>query len=84
MDSPADLTGPVNLGNPALISIADLARRVIDLVGSKSALTFAPLPEDDPLRRQPDISLAMERLGWTPTVGLDDGLRRTIDYFRAL
>ena len=84
MDSPPDFTGPVNLGNPEEIEIGALARRVIDLVGSSSALAFARLPEDDPLRRQPDIRLARERLGWTPGVDLDTGLRRTIDYFRSL
>jgi UDP-glucuronate decarboxylase len=84
MDSPADFTGPVNLGNPEEIEIGALARRVIDLTGSKSPLTFEPLPEDDPLRRQPDIRLASERLGWSPTVDLDTGLRRTIEYFRSL
>lgn len=84
MESPADFTGPVNLGNPHEIEIGALARRVIALTGSDSTLTFERLPEDDPLRRQPDIRLARERLGWSPTVDLDTGLRRTIDYFRAL
>jgi UDP-glucuronate decarboxylase len=84
MDSPADFTGPVNLGNPNEITIGALARRVIDLTQSSSPLIFERLPEDDPLRRQPDIGLARARLGWAPTVDLDTGLRRTIDYFRSL
>jgi UDP-glucuronate decarboxylase len=84
MDSPADFTGPVNLGNPEEIEIGALAKRIIDLTGSASPLTFERLPEDDPLRRQPDIGLAKARLGWSPTVDLDSGLRRTIDYFRSI
>jgi UDP-glucuronate decarboxylase len=81
MESELDAT-PVNLGNPAEESMVGLARRVIALTGSTSELKFLPLPEDDPTRRQPDITLAQERLGWQPTVSFDDGLRRTVDYFR--
>ena len=79
-----DVTGPVNIGNPDEISILDLARRVIDLTGSSSTVEFAQLPVDDPVRRQPDIELAYRILGWKPTVGLDVGLLRTIQYFEGI
>ena len=82
MDSPDDLTGPVNLGNPVEFSISELAHRVIELTGSKSKLVFKPLPADDPAQRQPDITLAKERLKWVPKVSLEEGLKPTIDYFR--
>ncbi|HEY6874268.1 MAG TPA: UDP-glucuronic acid decarboxylase family protein [Geobacteraceae bacterium] len=75
-------TGPVNLGNPAETSIVEFARRIIGLTGSRSRLVFKPLPADDPKQRQPDISLARERLGWEPRVDVETGLLRTIDYFR--
>lgn len=81
MNSPDDLTGPVNLGNPVEISILELARKVIELTGSKSQIVFEPLPDDDPAQRQPDISLAREKLNWEPKVELDKGLRTTIKYF---
>ena len=81
MNSPDDLTGPVNLGNPVEISILELARKVIELTGSKSEIIFEPLPDDDPARRQPDISLAKKKLNWEPKVGLDKGLKTTIKYF---
>jgi UDP-glucuronate decarboxylase len=81
MNSPDDLTGPVNLGNPVEISILELARKVIELTGSKSQIVFEPLPDDDPAQRQPDISLAREKLNWEPKVELDKGLRATIKYF---
>lgn len=84
MDGPADLVGPVNLGNPVEHSIAEIAETIIALCGSASRLTYLPLPEDDPRQRQPDISLARERLGWQPKVVLEDGLRETIGYFRGL
>jgi UDP-glucuronate decarboxylase len=73
--------GPVNLGNPAETSILEFARKIIDLTGSKSRIIFKPLPADDPRQRQPDITLAKEMLEWEPKVAVDDGLRRTIDYF---
>ncbi len=82
MESPDDLTGPVNLGNPVEFSISELAQRVIALTGSRSKLVFKPLPPDDPAQRQPDITLAKERLKWTPKVSLEEGLKPTIDYFR--
>lgn len=74
-------TGPVNLGNPVEFTIRELADKVIDLTGSRSALVFMPLPQDDPTQRQPDISLARGKLDWEPKVQLEDGLRRTIAYF---
>jgi UDP-glucuronate decarboxylase len=76
-------TGPVNLGNPHEITIAELADRILALTGSKSRIVFQGLPQDDPVRRQPDISLAREKLAWEPRVALDDGLRETIAYFKS-
>ncbi len=84
MNSPAEFIGPVNLGNPDELSIVDLARRIIAMTGSTSALRFKPLPENDPRRRRPDISLAKKRLGWEPSTDLESGLSRTIDYFAQL
>lgn len=84
MDSPADFTGPVNMGNPGEFTMLALAETVLRLVGGKSKLSFHPLPEDDPRQRQPDIALAKATLGWEPKVGLEDGLKETIDYFRKL
>jgi UDP-glucuronate decarboxylase len=83
MDSAEQVSGPVNLGNPVEFSMAELAERVIALTGSKSKVTSAPLPEDDPRQRQPDIGRARELLGWQPTIELDEGLKRTIDDFRS-
>jgi UDP-glucuronate decarboxylase len=77
-------TGPVNLGNPGEFTIRQLAEQVIDLTGAGSKLVFRPLPTDDPMQRQPDITLARSKLGWEPTVQLDEGLRRTIAYFEDL
>jgi UDP-glucuronate decarboxylase len=82
MDSPDEVTGPINLGNPKEFSMAELASQVIAVTGGKSPLTHAPLPEDDPRQRQPDITRAKEQLGWEPKVPLEEGLKRTIDYFR--
>jgi UDP-glucuronate decarboxylase len=78
------VTGPLNLGNPVEFTIRELAEQVIALTGAKSALGCKPLPSDDPSQRQPDITLARQQLGWEPTVRLEEGLRRTIDYFRTL
>jgi UDP-glucuronate decarboxylase len=80
----ADLTGPVNLGNPNEFTMLELAENVIRLTGSSSKLEFKALPQDDPLQRQPDISLATRELGWAPNVQLEEGLRHTIEYFRGL
>jgi UDP-glucuronate decarboxylase len=82
MDSPAELVGPLNMGNPAEFSMLELAENVLTLVGGPSKLKFEPLPSDDPRQRQPDITLARDELGWEPKVELVDGLRETIDYFR--
>ncbi|MFE8034483.1 UDP-glucuronic acid decarboxylase family protein, partial [Thiohalocapsa marina] len=84
MDSPDDLTGPVNLGNPGEFTMIELAEAVKELTGSRSELVHEPLPQDDPRQRQPDIALARERLGWAPKVALREGLRPTIDYFDQL
>jgi UDP-glucuronate decarboxylase len=82
MDAPDDFIGPVNLGNPVEHRILELAEHIIRLTGSKSRLEFLPAPKDDPQRRKPDISLATEKLGWEPKVDLEEGLGRTIKYFR--
>jgi len=82
MDTPAGTTGPINLGNPHEFTMRELAETIIRLTDSKSRLTFHPLPQDDPRQRQPDIALARSTLDWSPTVGLEDGLRETISYFR--
>jgi Nucleoside-diphosphate-sugar epimerases len=84
MDTDKDVTGPVNLGNPGEFTIRQLAELVIELTASSSKLAFKPLPVDDPMQRQPDISRARELLDWTPSVQLRDGLRQTIAYFDAL
>jgi UDP-glucuronate decarboxylase len=84
MATPADFTGPVNVGNPVEFTILELAERVLKLVGGRSRLVFKPLPEDDPKQRQPDITLAKAKLGWQPKVALEDGLKETIAYFRRL
>jgi dTDP-glucose 4,6-dehydratase len=76
--------GPVNIGNPGEFTIRELAEKVISLTGSKSKIESKPLPQDDPRQRQPDIALAKSKLGWHPKVGLDDGLKETVRYFRAL
>jgi len=82
MNGPDDFIGPVNMGNPGEFSISELADMVIRLTGSKSKKIFAPLPQDDPMQRQPDITLAKERLDWHPVVSLEEGLRKTIAYFK--
>ncbi len=84
MDAPAEVTGPVNLGNPTQNTIQELAEKIIAMTSSKSEIVCQPLPEDDPLQRQPDISLAKAILGWEPTVPLESGLEKTISYFKRL
>jgi UDP-glucuronate decarboxylase len=84
MESPRELTGPVNLGNPVEFSIRELAELVLDLTGSRSRIVSLPLPTDDPRQRQPDITLARDKLGWAPSVPLKEGLRHTIAYFDKL
>lgn len=76
------MAGPVNLGNPAEMTLLELARKIIKLTSSRSQIVFNPLPQDDPKQRCPDISLARKELGWLPKVGLDEGLRATIEYFK--
>lgn len=82
MASPAELTGPMNVGNPHEFTIAELAELVVELTGSNSGIEYRPLPQDDPTQRRPDISMARERLDWTPKVQLREGLTQTIAYFR--
>lgn len=84
MDSPDDFTGPVNTGNPDEFTILELAEKVIRMTGAKSQIVFKPLPADDPRQRKPDITLARTRLGWNPTIYLEEGLERTIAYFADL
>ncbi len=84
MDTPDDFIGPVNLGNPVEFSMLELAENVLSLTGSKSEVVFRTLPEDDPKKRQPNISLATEKLGWTPQIPLAEGLPRTIAYFQEI
>ncbi len=82
MNSPDELTGPINLGNPGEFTIKELAETVIDLTGAKSKVTYLPLPKDDPRQRQPDITKAKSSLGWEPKIPLRDGLEHTIEYFK--
>ncbi len=82
MDAPDSLTGPVNLGNPRESTIRELAEMIIAMTGSKSSLEERPLPGDDPTQRCPDIGLAKKELGWEPGIALEDGLKKTIDYFK--
>ena len=81
MNGPDRFIGPVNLGNPAEVTILELAKLVIRLTDSSSKIIFEPLPVDDPTQRQPDITLATEKLGWVPNGGLEQGIKRTIEYF---
>ena len=82
MQSPDEVTGPINLGNPGEFTIAELAERVLQEIPSPAGIEFLPLPQDDPVRRQPDITRAKTTLGWEPTIPLSDGLKDTIAYFR--
>ncbi|HYZ48497.1 MAG TPA: UDP-glucuronic acid decarboxylase family protein [Sphingomonas sp.] len=84
MDTPRAVVGPVNLGNPGEFTILELAEKVIALTGTRSKIVYRPLPLDDPRQRRPDIAYAKQVLGWSPTVSLDQGLRRTIPYFEKL
>ncbi len=84
MNSPDDFTGPVNIGNPGEYTIIELADKIITLTGAKSTIVYKPLPQDDPLQRKPDITLAREKLEWNPVTDLENGLQRTIDYFNNL
>ena len=82
MDTEDDFTGPINIGNPNEFPVLELVERVIRMTGSTSKIVFKPLPTDDPKQRQPDIKLAKEKLGWQPTVELEDGLKRMIEYLK--
>ena len=82
MSTPDAITGPINLGNPVEITVIGLAEKIIGLTGSSSKIEYRPMPIDDPIQRCPDISRAIEHLGWKPVVSLDIGLRRTIEYFK--
>ncbi len=84
MDNEEGFIGPLNMGNPGEFTIRELAEIILELTGSRSELSFVDLPQDDPQQRQPDISQARERLGWEPVVKLEDGLKKTIDYFSNL
>jgi UDP-glucuronate decarboxylase len=84
MNASDGLIGPINLGNPDEIAILDLANKILMMTNSSSKIIFKPLPDDDPARRRPDISIAMEKLGWHPRTNLEDGLKKTIDYFDSL
>ena len=81
MDSADDCVGPINTGNPNEFSINELAKKIISMTQSRSELIFRPLPSDDPTQRKPDISLAKEKLGWSPEINLNEGLEKTISYF---
>jgi UDP-glucuronate decarboxylase len=82
MNSEKDFTGPMNLGTPIEFTIMELARMVIRMTGSASRIVFLPLPQDDPVQRRPDITLAREKIGWEPRVPLEEGLEKTITYFQ--
>jgi UDP-glucuronate decarboxylase len=82
MSTSDDFTGPVNLGNPSEISILELAKKVLKITDSKSRIVFKTLPQDDPVRRCPDITLARKKLEWQPKVSLEEGLEKTVEYFK--
>lgn len=84
MHSREDFTGPCNVGNPGEFTMLELAQKVIGLTGSKSKIVYAPLPQDDPMQRRPSIELAKKELGWEPTIQLEEGLQKTIDYFKKI
>ena len=84
MNTDDSFTGPVNIGNPQEYTVLELANRVINLTGSKSKIVFCPLPFDDPKKRKPDITLAKTKLDWSPKVSVDEGLIKTIEYFKTL
>ena len=84
MSTGDDFTGPVNVGNPGEFTMIELAEKIIKLTGSSSKIVFMPLPADDPMQRQPNIGLAKEKLGWEPKIDLEDGLAKTIEYFKTI
>lgn len=82
MNSKSGFTGPINIGNPGEFTMLQLANLIIELTGSKSKIVYKPLPQDDPMQRKPDIELAKQNLGWEPSIPLEEGLRKTIEYFK--
>lgn len=84
MNASDDFIGPVNIGSPSEISVLEIAEKILKLTGSKSKIVFKPLPQDDPVRRCPDITLVRETLGWQPKVSLEEGLEKTIEYFKKI
>ena len=84
MNGPDHLVGPTNFGNPEEFTILELAEKILDLTSSKSKIIFEPLPPDDPIQRRPDITIAREKLGWQPKTSFEEGLKKTIDYFKTL
>lgn len=84
MNSRDGLTGPVNIGNPVEFTILELAEKVIQLTNSNSKIIYEPLPQDDPIHRRPDITIAKNELKWNPTIELENGLKRTISYFERI
>ena len=84
MESAPDFTGPVNLGNPNEITIHELAEQILSITGARSSLVYKPTPQDDPVQRCPDISIAGDRLGWVPGIGLEKGLKKTVAYFETI
>lgn len=84
MNTNDDFIGPVNIGNPGEFTMLELAQKIIDITESKSKIVFEPLPADDPMQRQPDITLAKEKLGWEPKINLQDGLTKTIEFFKTV
>ena len=83
-NTPGEFTGPINLGNPNEFTMLELAHKVIELTGSSAKIIFTPLPQDAPKQRRADITLTRETLGWQPTIELEEGLLKTIDYFKNL
>jgi UDP-glucuronate decarboxylase len=84
MQTPDEVVGPVNIGNPGEYTVLELAEMVLKLIGGRSKIVFKPLPQDDPTQRQPDITVARSTLGWEPKIPLQEGLERTIRYFKTL
>jgi UDP-glucuronate decarboxylase len=84
MNAPDDFIGPVNLGNPVEFTIMELARKIIGMVNPKSKIVYHSLPLDDPIRRKPDVSMAREKLDWKPSTSIEEGLKKTIDYFESI
>jgi UDP-glucuronate decarboxylase len=84
MNTDASITGPINLGNPGEFTVKELAEMIVEKIPTTSPMEIRPLPQDDPVRRQPDITRAKQQLGWEPTIPLDQGLDKTIAYFKEL